>query len=439
MSANEAECLRTVLSCARCRRRKIKCDKLVPACSRCQAAGSACTAFNPRGETEIPRSVVHFLEHEIASLEKDLNDASSGKYVAQNSSPLPETQLDFEHGRRRTLPDVQPGEQCFLNVGKGAMRRALVGSVELQSMIGATMPAGTCLTDMLSSVRMGLTPSYTPSSPTFPEVIPAQVSVSSKHEDQDYVDALILVQLPRHVVNSLVKKYVQRVLPIYPFLHEPTIWRHVEHAIQKLPAQQIGHSCLSVRPDYDFLITYLILAISAMLGSAKSGHEARCMALSGSLFSEGVQHLSSKAPFPNDLAEVQSTLLILQYALINPKYANVWVLSGVVMRSCLDLGLHREVSKDLGLDSLTIDMRRQVFWVAYCMDRSICSALQRPLSIPDPTINTLFPALPLTQMGASSRPSESTRPSTDPVFKTATKHHRSSLSRKAARRRTNMG
>lgn len=44
-------------------------------------------------------------------------------------------------------------------------------------------------------------------------------------------------------------------------------------------------------------------------------------------------------------------------------------------------------------------MRRQVFWVAYCMDRSICSALQRPLSIPDPTIDTLFPTLPSSQAG----------------------------------------
>jgi len=44
-------------------------------------------------------------------------------------------------------------------------------------------------------------------------------------------------------------------------------------------------------------------------------------------------------------------------------------------------------------------MRRQVFWVAYCIDRSICSALQRPLSIPDPTINTLFPTLTSTDTG----------------------------------------
>ncbi|CZR68185.1 uncharacterized protein PAC_18084 [Phialocephala subalpina] len=386
MSANEAECLRT-------------CDRLVPVCSRCQAAGSACTAFNPRGETEIPRSVVHFLEHEIARLEKELNGDGPAKDVPQHSSPLPETRLDFEHGRRRTLPDVQLVQATLASEGKDAMRRAIVGSVEIQSMIGATMPAGTCLTDMLSSVRMGLTPSYTPSSPTIPEATPVQCSVTSKPEDQEFVDVSILVQLPGHVVNSLVKKYVQRILPIYPFLHEPSIWRHVERAVQKLPAQQIGQTSLLVRPDYDFLITYLILAISATLGSANSGHEARCMALSGSLFSEGVQHLSSKAPFPNDLAEIQSTLLIIQYALINPKYANVWVLSGVVMRSCLDLGLHREVSKDAGLDSLTVDMRRQVFWVAYCMDRSICSALQRPLSIPDPTINTLFPALPVTQSG----------------------------------------
>ncbi|KUJ17789.1 uncharacterized protein LY89DRAFT_616056 [Mollisia scopiformis] len=399
MSANEAECLRTVLSCARCRRRKIKCDRLVPVCSRCKTARSACTAFNPRGDTEIPRSIVHFLEHEIATLEKEFN---GGDLVGEFESPrepgqLSQTQQNFDIGRSPALQDAAEVDVAPLaGVIKDPMRRAIVGSVELQSMIGATMPAGTCLTDMISNVRMGLTPSYTPSSPT---ATPIQCSVTAKQDDEYSVDASILVQLPGHVVNSLVKKYIQRVLPMYPFLHEPTVWGHVQRAINKLPVQEVGQSTLSVRPDYDFLITYLILAISATLGSANSGHEARCMAFSGSLFTEGISHLSSKAPFPNDLAEIQSTLLILQYALINPKYANVWVLSGVVMRSCLDLGLHREVLREVGLDSLTIDIRRQVFWVAYCMDRSICSALQRPLSIPDPTINTLFPALPLSQNG----------------------------------------
>jgi hypothetical protein len=49
------------------------------------------------------------------------------------------------------------------------------------------------------------------------------------------------------------------------------------------------------------------------------------------------------------------------------------------------------------LDKETIDLRRRLFWIAYCMDRTISPALQRPLYIPDGIINAAFPD--------SSRPS----------------------------------
>jgi len=310
----------------------------VPTCSRCKAAGSACTAFNPKGEAEIPRSVVHFLELEIANLETELNREVPDEGVESSHILHPESESD--DGQLALLRNAVP-------IGRDPLKEAILGSNELQSMIGATMPSGTCLTDMLSNVRMGLTPSYTPSSLSDPDIMPAQCSVSTRQLDDDFVEIPILVSLPAQVIHSLVKKFVQRVLPIYPFLHEPAIWAHVERVIQKIPAHHLHQVTPAVRPDYDFLMVYLILAISSTLRSANSGHETRCMAFSGSLFSEGIHHLSSKAPFPNDLAEIQSTILILQYALINPKYANVWVLSGVVMRSCLDLGLHREVSSQL--------------------------------------------------------------------------------------------
>jgi hypothetical protein len=272
------------------------------------------------------------------------------------------------------------------------LAEAVITSDEMQSMINATMPSGNCLTDMLSNVRMGLTPSYTASSSTDANANTMRTTLNCRQDSEDFVNISILVALPSHVITTLVKKYIERILPVYPFVGESGIWHHTKRAIEKMSEQtEISPGCF-VRPDYDFLVLYLILAVSSTLGSASSKHEARCMGFSRSLFAEGIHHLSSKAPFPNDLAEIQSTLLILQYALINPKYANVWILGGVVMRSCLELGLHREVPEPLGLDPSTIDTRRKIFWAAYCMDRSICSALQRPLSIPDSTIDTWCPS-----------------------------------------------
>ncbi|KIW98096.1 uncharacterized protein Z519_01680 [Cladophialophora bantiana CBS 173.52] len=232
----------------------------------------------------------------------------------------------------------------------------------------------------IQAVRMGLTPSLVLS----PEVKEqAQSKTPAQNRDSEpEVDVSILASMPSHVVDTLVKKYVQRMLPVHLFLYEPTIWEQLGRVLLKIPRAEGGESCpQTVRLDYDVLVIYLILSVSTTLGSAKVGQGARCMAFSEALFKKGIRHLSQNAAYPSDMAWIQVTLLILQYASINPKLGNVWILSGFAMRNCLELGLHREVSESMDLDPLTIDSRRRIFWAAHCMDRSICAALQRPLSI----------------------------------------------------------
>jgi hypothetical protein len=202
--------------------------------------------------------------------------------------------------------------------------------------------------------------------------------------------------MPREIILSLTRKYIQTALPQYPFFHEAALWAIVNRVLATLgsraPAQPVSTVASLFAPDYEFLILYLILAISVTLESTKGGHESRCMSLSASLFEEGIKNFSNHMQIPSDLAGLQLNLLILLYATINPRSANVWILSGAVMRSCLELGLHREPPETLRQSAFNTELRRRVFWSAYCMDRSICSALQRPLSIPDAAINTLLPS-----------------------------------------------
>lgn len=122
---------------------------------------------------------------------------------------------------------------------KNTMEEAIMASNELQSMVDATMPSGTCLRDMLSSVKMGLSPSCTPSSPSSPaaaSVTLIQSSISTRQHEGE-VEIPILMGLPHHVIHSLVDNYLQQVLLIYPFLYEPAIWENVDQAIRKIPKQ----------------------------------------------------------------------------------------------------------------------------------------------------------------------------------------------------------
>lgn len=63
------------------------------------------------------------------------------------------------------------------------------------------------------------------------------------------------------------------------------------------------------------------------------------------------------------------------------------------MRACIELGLHREMPAGVELhdDVDGNETQPMVFWAAYCVDRRICSSLQRPLTAIDSTIGTCLP------------------------------------------------
>jgi Fungal specific transcription factor domain/Fungal Zn(2)-Cys(6) binuclear cluster domain len=400
-----SECRRSVLSCARCRRRKIKCDRAIP-CGQCVTAKTSCTGYSSKDQDpNIPRSIVQHLESEIAKIEGELSrnghleDLTASDILAgmpsHNGShlenpPPPTGTPKFEMTPRipvsvvsdtsPVLPSpIQPKER---DIG----REEAMNCEELQAAIFAVLPSGPGISDLIARIRMSLTPSTAIASGS-----PKEARRKSFSRPTIEVSCVMLRSIPTNIIRSLIKKYMTKVYPIYPVLHAPTLWQQLNsviHTLQALPDRD-----RAVPPSYDFLVIYLMLSVSATLGSAKTGHEAKHMVFSGSLFEEGIQHLSANAQIPSDLAGIQVTLLVLQYASINPRLANVWMLSGAAMRACLELGLHREAPDALAFDKLTLDLRRRVFWTAYCFDRSICSALQRPLSIPDQTIDAHFPSI----------------------------------------------
>lgn len=341
------------------------------------------------------------LESEIAKLETEL--IQDGRLEVVNASDILVQMPSYQQ------PEIQ--QPSGPNAGGGApleetstspmqqsqdlLRMSILSSRSLQAIVSATLPSGSGAADLLSRVRMGMTPS----SARVGESSRTSVvnSKAAKGSGSALISAHILGSMPADIIQRLMRKYLNTIQPDNPFLVVSTVTQQFHNVAQILEwnrqARTPNEEPLVVVASHDFLIVYLVLAISITLGSANDGHEQRCMALSVSLFEEGIQHLHGLSSFPSDIAWLQTNLLVLLYATVFPRSANVWVLSGASMRSCLELGLHREPPDSVGMDDETLDLRRRVFWAAYCMDRSICSALQRPLTTPDTAINTQFPSM----------------------------------------------
>nr|XP_031860300.1 uncharacterized protein CI109_004184 [Kwoniella shandongensis]KAA5527372.1 hypothetical protein CI109_004184 [Kwoniella shandongensis] len=81
------------------------------------------------------------------------------------------------------------------------------------------------------------------------------------------------------------------------------------------------------------------------------------------------------------------------YSLRDSRGPSIWHLSGVCIRLCITLGLHRNLpmSTARGLTKYTIEMRKRVFWTCYTMDRMMSMLLGRPPGISDDDIDVELP------------------------------------------------
>ncbi|KAH8900676.1 hypothetical protein GQ53DRAFT_130025 [Thozetella sp. PMI_491] len=393
-------CVRAILSCSRCRKRKIKCDRKIPTCTPCVKAEVDCLGVSSI-EDDIPRSLLQSLESEIAELEAELatGDAPDTTETVTNSarvvlgSPMVQSPLDGEPQESNIDQPYHLPAVSVRGSGDEVARAAVLSSSFMQAMISTVMPSGSASTDLLIKVRLGMTPSLTQLRQS------SSVNAAKSNQGSSGLGANALRSIPPDIARALVRKYTTSLHPHYPFLSPTSLWEHfslvsgvIGWSGRTRLADETPTPC-AIPPSHDFLIVYLVLAISVTLGIADASQEGRCMSLSASLFTEGIEHFCSLSSCTSDLTWLQAILLMLLYATILPRSANVWVLSGAAMRACVEFGLHRErpyyIEESGGTQAK--EARRMLFWSAYCMDRNICSALQRPLSTPDAAINLELP------------------------------------------------
>ena len=178
-------------------------------------------------DTEVPRSIIRHLELQIAELESEL--ARDGHLSTFNASDIlfqmPTRDEEAQNGASAAVnsvgaPSPVSGEDLFLS--------SLTRCGALQSMISATLPSGSGLTKLLSRVRMGLTPSAARAVISANELHRSSVTTRVVKANAQ-LDAHVPHSIPPGMVQRLVEKYIQRLLPHHPFLYEGTIRSHHTH------------------------------------------------------------------------------------------------------------------------------------------------------------------------------------------------------------------
>ncbi len=170
---------------------------------------------------------------------------------------------------------------------------------------------------------------------------------------------------PKHVSEKIIARYVRDILPDLPFINEASLYEHLHKA--------------DTSPYSTFCLAMILATTSRYLHSSSADRSA-------GIYRSALQCLERTfqlSKMSNNLQQLESVLFLAQYAAFaGDGEANIWALSGIALRICVDLGLHKSANSSSEL---------RLFWSSYALDRSVAVALDYPFGIADAVIeNSVF-------------------------------------------------
>ncbi|KIW16784.1 hypothetical protein PV08_03974 [Exophiala spinifera] len=367
-------------ACTKCRSHRVKCDRQRPTCSRCLRIGHDCH-YPVRNPARAYMNYVLDLEAEVARLEQELRAAESGGYStssiispkrdAGETFPARAQDGDAIHQPEATGPTDDPvlmellmGNASPLSAHSDSLIENLFSSTDtnekdsVQSLVDDIRDASLSamvVPETTSSQDFYLRPlilsATLPVNTTSPKLLPKPLHLPQKG-----------------IAEKVFSKYRHSVLPDLPFMSEYAAHDHLQATYQPEP------------PPYSIFITALMLATTAVHISPGSVIQA------SSLQRTAIVHLEmafASAAHPQPLRDLEALVGLAYYAaLVGDDYSDPWALSGIAMRVCVDLGLHKFAETD---------QKRRLFWSAFALDRKIAVARSLPFGIPDKSISAELP------------------------------------------------
>ncbi|KAG6991585.1 Positive regulator of purine utilization [Fusarium oxysporum f. sp. conglutinans] len=334
---------RPVSACSRCRAAKVKCDGKLPACTACEKAGRSneCSAANDQFARGKERSYVAALELRIEKLEKRLQFAKSRKASVAlhdtDASAFNVQQMD----RRDSLALIRAAIHR-----KAAQKRETSDVNSLVSDFGFLSVNATTRDFEPISTNM-----------TFARLVLAATTNDALPEsDQARLP-------PRQTAHVLVQHYMDNVYSLFPCFSETSLLTALDDIYQE--------DTRTIK-DSDYWMVYMVLAIGSTVQSKRSQDTHY---LTGLEYASRAMNHADGALTPGYVTQIQSLLLLTQYAMLDPAHFDSWHLIGFTARAIVDLGFHQDPPLSSVPDKASLDMRRKIFYCVYALDRQVSITL----------------------------------------------------------------
>jgi hypothetical protein len=419
---------RVALACQRCKTRKQKCDGKTPQCSNCKSFNAVCKYIKPARLTAGRQDrYIKATEERLAELEnllaqkgiqdegwarwrqlkelmtsdsgaaqnehasRDKHDDQSGTAANDTASKSPEAHsASAPEERERELPTPRPAKRTCIDA---SLSDHNVSDTESEARHSKQQEIGPVV-DILRDLSLEASGGYigASSSITMSRMVSSLVktrnepalespkSVMEVHlsprsmSDTTYAEEGIweLGAVPQEIADRLLRGYLKHISTRWPILHSTYI-RSLHHRRNMLVGWEAAFLHLIYASGGRFLET------TGETGAFFSNRH----------HSAAMQYLDELLQY-HDIRSVQLLILLAIYSLRAPKGPGAWTYIGLAMRTCIDLGLHRRTPHKR-YSILESEMRKRIFWTAYCLDRQISIILGRPFAISDRDIDVELP------------------------------------------------
>ncbi|OBR10178.1 fungal specific transcription factor domain-containing protein [Colletotrichum higginsianum IMI 349063] len=386
------------LSCANCRHRKIKCDKLQPRCEQCKRSDLDCV-FPSRKRNRKPRQArQNELLNRITRLESIVSKVESGSLDGPSRPSKPAVAGAASTGRRSAGPvvdmndaapspsegwDPQPAPptnymsaEFWENLCSEVegMRQALDQPSESEASededpVSTASPGSVAVRPQGQSQGQSQTP----------PALPGLLSSIDCHSTEE------LKHPPREHILYMCNVFFSNIDPAFKVIHRPTISAELE-AFANSPNKRVD-----VATDALFFSMYFgaITGLSHEACLANLGEERRVLA---QRYREGVEKALQKADFLNstELRTLQALTYYVCFLRSHNASRASWALIPLVVRLAQALHLHRD-GPSPPLPPFEAEMRRRLWWMIVVLDIRAAEDRGTEASIPRQSYNTRLP------------------------------------------------
>ncbi|KAG0151788.1 hypothetical protein CROQUDRAFT_667781 [Cronartium quercuum f. sp. fusiforme G11] len=424
---------RAANACRRCRTRKQRCDGLSIPCKNCSKAGAECT-FPEDASGE------HLLREHIAMLESRIGDLTAALQTVTSHSPSlrNDSQSHKQSGETTSLssfeyPPVDPISKSIISeLEPGSMDQSrpkrdesvqeddLVNGIGFLSLTSGAEPlyvggsSGASWGRIFSSVLRRSTGRSKLSSRSLipPQSLPAPVAPIERPTSQSRSSSSSFTSTsssrsrfsssPTRIPLHIRPKFVFPLLPTSKAVSNDilvTVYSIIQsrYSFMNFTALEIWHDQREAlcgpqevqgngeRTAAFFLWLTYALGVRVWEGRGKT---AEGLASHEHYFQAALQYFDH---VQSNITTIQALLFLAMYSFRSEKGLSAWHLSGLAMRTAVELGLHRKTPENKLLDPFMEETRKRVWWSVYCLERTMALQLGRPIAIQDTDIDIELP------------------------------------------------